>query len=635
MDRIIEHSLFAATLLLMLLSVVCHAEPLTERFIVELEKNAVFHNQSFSMKSDQCTLLRDPSNIANTDDCAGPDSQPDDKPRKAGGNRAKSTIIESISWDLLYTTHLLAGCVMILTTRDAPLCLNPFLWIPPGEVTTIGWLLKSRWNPDSPSFSSVEKPIEQQEVSQSHTFATITMMYGFGEDSQQNQPSKSSVQETTTVSPYPGESFNHLRYSDSDGGDAGPQQHSHTLGLNCFVHPCHGVCDLRESSESKEPAEWSMNCGQSSCSHLANGLCFSCMGHFVPLNSTHCQQIPPLKIWDDIPAIMSQYDSGQLFRQQPHSIDVNPTNSISSVERVASDGVVSDSVSAEAISRSDATGQSTCNVIVVWEDGQLRPCGKVSRNVQALSVHKSKYHTGQKVCDVLVDGADGQQQPCRKICINAATLWNHKRSVHTIQQTCDATVVGQDGLLRSCGKLYSNIRALWNHKRSTHGGQRICNVKVTGENGRLQLCRAVCKSSKALSVHKSKVHSGQRTCDVTVIGEHGQLQPCGKVCKSAKALSDHKSGYHTGKKTCDVTVVGDDGQQRPCAAVCKHARALSTHKSVTHIRQRTCDETIVGEDSQQRLCGKICRSAQVLSEHKRMHRKRIPVGADEDDDLSP
>lgn len=121
-------------LLLKLLSVVCQAEPLTERFVVELEQNAVFTNQSFSVKDDQHKWPDSPSDITDTNGYARSDLPLDEKRHKPVGYGVKTTLIESISWQWLCATHLLVSYKLILTTKDSPLCYTPYSWVPVEDV---------------------------------------------------------------------------------------------------------------------------------------------------------------------------------------------------------------------------------------------------------------------------------------------------------------------------------------------------------------------------------------------------------------------------------------------------------------------------------------------------------------------
>ncbi|WP_257255255.1 MULTISPECIES: hypothetical protein, partial [unclassified Endozoicomonas] len=68
-----------------------------------------------------------------------------------------------------------------------------------------------------------------------------------------------------------------------------------------------------------------------------------------------------------------------------------------------------------------------CDLTVVGEDGQPKPCGKVWKNTQALKDHKRRGHSKQSTCDVTVVRKDGQPRPCGKVCKNARVLSYHKR----------------------------------------------------------------------------------------------------------------------------------------------------------------------------------------------------------------
>ncbi|WP_257254505.1 MULTISPECIES: hypothetical protein [unclassified Endozoicomonas] len=661
-------------MLLWLLSVVCEAESYTECYIVELEQNAVFPNQSFSIKPGPYTLPGNPSVIVGTESYAGSDSPPDDKPYRPGVYGFKAILIESISWQLLHATHLLVNYEPIMTTKSPSLNATPYSWIPLEVVVTVDWLLRSYWNPDSPLF----KMMEQQEATSTltqgnHPFAPITMMFGSGDNQQtyqqQEQSSKSSGQLARDHTSYLS-GFWYSRFG--DGNEGYQQQHQHTLGFNCFVFPCNGVCQLRLSSNDRVPAEWLQNASGSSCCHLTHGHYPLYISHADPEEArpqhSHFETLNPL------PAYQPQSVSEQLIKLMAHGYG-NPAISSNAIDRVAPDWVVPDSTSAGAAyitevtrlinddvpgpgnnclppggatpgvpthcqktlsdqKRKYHTGQKTCDVIVVGEDGQLRPCGKVSMHARALSEHKSKIHTGQKVCDVMVVGKDGQPRPCGWLCKNAGILSAHKSGYHTGQKTCDVTVIGKDGELRPCGVVCKNAGSLWVHKSGFHTNQKTCDFSVVGEDGQQQPCGKICKNAQSLMVHKSEYHSGQKTCCLTLVGKDGQQRLCGKVCKHAKALSEHKRSVHSSQVNCNVIVVGKDGQQRPCGKVCNNARTLSNHKSRIHGKEKICDVTI-GEDGQQQPCGRIYKNSDSLSKHKRIHRKRKPVVVDQNDDFNP
>ncbi|WP_257254201.1 hypothetical protein, partial [Endozoicomonas sp. SESOKO3] len=149
------------------LSVVCQAERLTERYIIELEQDRIFPNQSFSIKP-----AGTPSDIFDPNGFTEPDSSPDDTPRRSWGYRVKTTMIESIAWQSLYATQLLAAYERTLTIKVTPLSNTPYSWLTAEAAVAIIWLLKSRWNPGSSSLN----PVGQEEASQDYPFATITMM---------------------------------------------------------------------------------------------------------------------------------------------------------------------------------------------------------------------------------------------------------------------------------------------------------------------------------------------------------------------------------------------------------------------------------------------------------------------------
>ncbi|WOG27101.1 hypothetical protein [Endozoicomonas sp. 8E] len=65
---------------------------------------------------------------------------------------------------------------------------------------------------------------------------------------------------------------------------------------------------------------------------------------------------------------------------------------------------------------------------MIWKDGQWRPCGKVCKNAQSLSVHKIRDHTGQQSCDMILPGKDGQLSLCGTVCNNVRALKDHKRA---------------------------------------------------------------------------------------------------------------------------------------------------------------------------------------------------------------
>ncbi|WOG26802.1 hypothetical protein [Endozoicomonas sp. 8E] len=610
------------------MSVICQAKPLTRRFIIELEQNAGFPNQNFSIKIDRRTLSGSLPDIADTNGCEEPDLPPDKKRHKPDSYRVKTTLVESISWQWLYTTNLPFTYELFLTSRDIPLCSKPYSWILVEAVITVGWLLKSNWNPDSLLF----KPIEQHEASQSHLLAITAMMPG-SEHEQQGQPAESSGQQAPRTDTYPKDYFTNLLYSDSGDDSGNPQQHSHTLGLNCFVFPCSDVCQFRQSSDASDSG--APDCRESSTNHEEAGPGRPCLTDTnTPARQATCNVIVFGKdgqlrqcerIYKNkkmLQSHKSRFHSGQKTCDLMVIGEGNQSQPCGKVFQNAR-GLTNH----KSIVHS---GQKNCNETIIGKDGQPQPCGKICSNARSLTVHKSRYHTGQKTCAVTDIGEDGQQRPCGKVCKNALALTEHKSKRHTGQKTCNLSVAGEDGQPRPCGMVCQNAMALSNHKRNFHSRQQTCTENVTRDDGQLRLCGTICKNIPTLSYHKRREHSGLQACKVNIVGEDGQKRHCGKVCKNPDALSNHKRRDHSGQKICDVTIIEDNGQLRPCAKVCKNAKALSDHKSRYHTGQQICDLTVIGHDGQPQLCRKVFKNAKALLNHKGIHRKRKPFDVDRD-----
>ncbi|WOG27051.1 hypothetical protein [Endozoicomonas sp. 8E] len=627
---------------------VCQPETLTRRFIFELQQDTGFLKQNFSIKSVRHIWPGSPSDIVDTNGYPGSDSQPDDTRHRPGGYRVKTTITNSISWQWLYATNLPVAYELILTSKNAPLSSSPYSWPPVELFIAFGWYLKNYWCPDSKLFS----PIEQQETSPTLTrlvqlFAAITTMFSSEHNAQQYQPSGSSGQQASQTTSLITNSFTLLLNTDYRDGSDYPKGDLHTLGFNCFVHPCRGVCRFRSSSNSRGPAELPLNSeenstddtelipGQSSCPHLATGYCFSCLVQTDPLNTADIQQNSPFET-----LIQFQYDSDPLFMPEICSIDGVPTHNCKPIDRVASDGAASDGIASDSTGEGkaytiDPVGCTNSVVRIDGEDGQQRPCKMLCKNVWSFSVQNYRAQSKKKTCEEIVIGWDLQLQPCGVVCKTSKSLALHKRKEHTGQQVCDAIVVEEDGQQRPCGKVFRNVHTLLNHRSRIHSGQKNCDLTIIGEDGQQRTCGAVCKNARAFWDHKSKAHSKQKICDAAILEKNGQLRPCGTVCKNIRAFWDHKYKIHTGQKTCDVTVTSEDDQPRPCGAVCKNSQVLSDHKRSVHSSPKICDVTVVGADGQSQPCGKACKSVGDLANHKRKHRNNKPVGNKQENDHGP
>ncbi|WP_422137021.1 hypothetical protein [Endozoicomonas sp. ALD040] len=625
---------------------------------MEFEKNAGYPSHSFSIKHEPNTLPGTASDIVDTDGYAGSD----EKRHRHYGYRVRTTAIESISWQWLYATNLMAAYELILITKGNLLISNPDLWLSV-EVVAIDWLLKKYWNPDSSALNPIEQQVTPMLTQGDLPFATITTMFGSGDNQKLHPPSKSSGRRAHAAITQFTSSFCNPLYSRSGDGNEGPHHHSHTLSLNCFVHPCRGICRFRPSPDNTEPPEWLLNtleCSmghkqatptQSSCPHLADGHCFSCIDH---LDSG---QLFELKVHDSYrhPANSSNpadgVASGQMSPWATHTADATgPPNhdgsitrnsylpfartihrqkSLSDHQRICGVKLVSEDglqrpcgtvcKNAQALTdhkRRDHSGQQSCGLPVVGMDGLQRTCGKICKNIQALMSHKRAAHTGPQICNLPVTEKDGQPQPCGKLCKNSEALSDHKSRYHSRQQTCYVTMTGEDGQQRLCGKVCKNVRVLSSHKSRYHSGQQTCGLTLVGEDGQQRSCGAVCKNAQALSQHKRREHIGEQTCTLSIIGKDGLQRPCGKICKSPLSLASHRRIFHTGQKTCDVNVIGGDGLPGPCGKICKNAQALSDHKNRAHTKQKICEVTMIGEDGQQRPCLRVCMNSKALSYHK-------------------
>ncbi len=249
--------------LLAIISVFCQAELLTMPFVVEFQQDAGSSTQSFSIKSDLNTQPHISSDIADTNGDPDSDFLPVNKRHRLSGNGLKTAFIKSISWQWLYATNLLVAYELV---HGAALGAKSISWLPSEAFVLVGWLLKSYWNPDSLLFNPLEKPGVASMMSQGDEPFTITRMMLPGNNQQQNgqrnqQPSSSGQQASGTSSNQPGSYSSSPLSSGSGGGNEGSEQHQHTLGLDCYVDSCHGVCKLRSSTDSKASAEGPLNTG--------------------------------------------------------------------------------------------------------------------------------------------------------------------------------------------------------------------------------------------------------------------------------------------------------------------------------------------------------------------------------------
>ncbi|WOG26908.1 hypothetical protein [Endozoicomonas sp. 8E] len=466
----IKHPLPAVLLLLLSLPVTCQAQMLTKRYIVELQQNTGSQDKSFPIQQHYPhTLPNDPTIIAKTNDYAESNYPTNNIPFGPGGYGLKTGIIESISWNLLYASHLLVAYELTLTTKDTYLNSNIYSWLP---FIVIGPLLNSYWNPDSPMFNT----IGQQELSQDYPFVINTMTHSPGDNPQQGQPSTSSDQQAPQATNKRIGYFTPLLYSNSGNGNEDPEKDSHTLGLICFVHPCRGICRFRPSSDSEELAEADEDC-PICFEKFSNATITPCCSKQI---DTHClrRMFLTTPSWSMKTCPLCRADMNFLAQSPGFAVNEQAHHNL-----------------------------PTCDVLITGRDGQQRRCGKICRNVRALSAHRRRYHYEQETCDVTIIRQDGQQQPCGKVCRNARELRRHQRIDHSGQQTCDLTIIRQDGQPGPCGKVCRNIRALTRHRVMDHSGQQTCDVTITRQDGLPRPCGKVCTNVRAMLHHKRRKHS--------------------------------------------------------------------------------------------------------------------------------
>ncbi|WP_257274907.1 MULTISPECIES: RING finger domain-containing protein [unclassified Endozoicomonas] len=252
-------------LLLLSLSVICQAEKLTRRFVVEFapHQGTGSLDRVFSIKHNLNTLPVGSLDIDDTNGC--PYFSAANEPGGLNGYGLATRFIASIYWQWLYPTHLLVAYELALTTNGAPLGSIPCLRLPEKAFIAVGWLLKSYWNPDSLLFNPMGQPGAAFVSTQvGHPFAIITKGPN-GHDEQKNAPpdqplASSSGQQASARTTQLRASFTSPLDSGSADGNEDPEQHRHTYGLDCYVDACNGVCQFRPPAAIGGLAEANEEC---------------------------------------------------------------------------------------------------------------------------------------------------------------------------------------------------------------------------------------------------------------------------------------------------------------------------------------------------------------------------------------
>lgn len=434
----IKQPFFAVLLLLLPLSFTCQAQLLTERYIVELQQNGGSPDKIFSIKPDRHTLPGNASGINNKNGYARSGFLADDPPLGLGGYGVKTDIIESISWHLLYSATLLVGYKLTLTFSDHSPGAKTDSWLFAGVFISIGWLLTSYWNPDSPIFN----PIGQPEANQDYPFAINTMMLSPEHNSKQVQRSDSSGQQASgSTTQLTGTIISH-RHSDSGGSNRDPEQRQHTFGLNCYADNCNGVCQFRQSQptpeQSSRPDEDFDQRGSPS-PEVRFSFSLTQLASASVAGTSQTRQITT-----------QTTELSQLGHRKPHCSQAGKVRAL------------------PAYRKRSHNRQLACDVQFRDLSGRPHSCGSVFNNANSLLAHKSQYHGRPQICDIPEIDENGRQRPCGWLFKNAKALSVHRSSKHTRQHICEETVVGANGQQRPCGRLFWYVQDLAEHIREYH-----------------------------------------------------------------------------------------------------------------------------------------------------------------------
>ncbi|WOG26911.1 hypothetical protein [Endozoicomonas sp. 8E] len=435
----------------MLLSVTCRAQALTERYIVELQQNTDSPDKSFSIEQlAQSRLPGDPSIIAKINNYEGSDSPANNIPPGPGGYLLKTTIIESISWHLLYATNLLFVYELILTSHITSQGSKTYSQLPLEAFIAVGSLLNSYWNPDSPMFN----PIGQQESNKDYPFVINTMTLSPGDNQQQGQPSESSTQQASGTTSRLRGTISSRQHSDSGGGDEEPQHHRHTLGLNCFTDNCNGVCKFRQSgARPKTRSRLYKDSDPQSLPSEKVGFSFSL---------TQTTSPSPAGSSETQPTTAQTTELSQPGQSQAHLSQT-------------------DTVKAPSVFRKGYfSSQKTCDMPTKRTRSRLRPWGRVCKSSHSLSVQISEHHSRRespqealasitpppvsrlwkKFCAAL-----GRNQPDFPQTGTVKAPSGNQKRYRTGSETCDLPV---DQRPRPCRRLCKNARQLNKQARIAH-----------------------------------------------------------------------------------------------------------------------------------------------------------------------
>ena len=232
------------------MSFTCLARFQAHSFIVELEQNENTPHHNFSIKPAPDTFFAAPTisteslhgeatEIINTYSHSGSDSPPDEKPYRGQGGLWKSltTVVESVSWQLLYATREVVGYKLILSLQEDSLKPQYFSWVPVVTTVVVGLLTRNHWNPGSALFSQ----LDEQESSQQHELQIITLMDKPNDDNSYATEAWGQGQSFNMYSSLTGHSHysfvsHRSGYHDDDPDHPTPVWHSYDE--TCLIEPC-------------------------------------------------------------------------------------------------------------------------------------------------------------------------------------------------------------------------------------------------------------------------------------------------------------------------------------------------------------------------------------------------------------
>ncbi|WP_152557041.1 C2H2-type zinc finger protein [Endozoicomonas montiporae] len=186
-----------------------------------------------------------PTEIISTNCYSGSDTPPEDKPyRPRGLWESLTTVVESVTLQLLYASNEVIGYELLLTLQEDSLSPQPFLWIPVVATVVVGWLSRNRWNPETPLFNQ----LDEQEFNKQHELQIISFMF----EPPSNSSHSSMVLFGTPQPNYPHSLRFYNTWANTHGGSNGGgwQESQHTLGDNCYIGGCWGRCQYALPNEA-------------------------------------------------------------------------------------------------------------------------------------------------------------------------------------------------------------------------------------------------------------------------------------------------------------------------------------------------------------------------------------------------